>query len=426
MKTIKLLGIMLAFLCSFAIVGCDDEPKQNLFSIAVQLGGEGEVAIGQHDCEITVNGFDQYITVDLLGDFDSFRVGNSIPSWLMVTTGERRIKIAVPDIAGTPSRSGKIDFTVFKGKAQNAGSITITQNPSTSEDLRNRENRAINKYISQFRVIDAVPDIKDIQTGSDAPYYKLDVDGKVYMQVLQKGNGSVPEYGDKIYFRFDRYNLIYFLENGYLGDPFGNISDISSSATSFILNDEDSQWGSAIQMPLLLGLPLGSEVNLVVASDLGFTNEIANITPFLYKVMYLRNEQIESSPVFLTFSQAEWMTFGVISIGTHRYFNKSQSLPANFTYKENFATGFGGILLVGGVGGEPYAYDASCPNEGDASVVVSIDRNSFEAVCPKCNSHFEVINGTGVSVSGHAYEKHYALKHYKSIKNSDGGYTITY
>ena len=426
MKTIKLLGIMLAFLCSFAIVGCDDEPKQNLFSIAVQLGGEGEVAIGQHDCEITVNGFDQYITVDLLGDFDSFRVGNSIPSWLTVTTGERRIKIAVPDIAGTPSRSGKIDFTVFKGKAQNAGSITITQNPSTSEDLRNRENRAINKYISQFRVIDAVPDIKDIQTGSDAPYYKLDVDGKVYMQVLQKGNGSVPEYGDKIYFRFDRYNLIYFLENGYLGDPFGNISDISSSATSFILNDEDSQWGSAIQMPLLLGLPLGSEVNLVVASDLGFTNEIANITPFLYKVMYLRNEQIESSPVFLTFSQAEWMTFGVISIGTHRYFNKSQSLPANFTYKENFATGFGGILLVGGVGGEPYAYDASCPNEGDASVVVSIDRNSFEAVCPKCNSHFEVINGTGVSVSGHAYEKHYALKHYKSIKNSDGGYTITY
>lgn len=426
MKTIKLLGIMLAFLCSFAIVGCDDEPKQNLFSIAVQLGGEGEVAIGQHDCEITVNGFDQYITVDLLGDFDSFRVGNSIPSWLMVTTGERRIKIAVPDIAGTPSRSGKIDFTVFKGKAQNAGSITITQNPSTSEDLRNRENRAINKYISQFRVIDAVPDIKDIQTGSDAPYYKLDVDGKVYMQVLQKGNGSVPEYGDKIYFRFDRYNLIYFLENGYLGDPFGNISDISSSATSFILNDEDSQWGSAIQMPLLLGLPLGSEVNLVVASDLGFTNEIANITPFLYKVMYLRNEQIESSPVFLTFSQAEWMTFGVISIGTHRYFNKSQFLPANFTYKENFATGFGGILLVGGVGGEPYAYDASCPNEGDASVVVSIDRNSFEAVCPKCNSHFEVINGTGVSVSGHAYEKHYALKHYKSIKNSDGGYTITY
>lgn len=81
---------------------------------------------------------------------------------------------------------------------------------------------------------------------------------------------------------------------------------------------------------------------------------------------------------------------------------------------------------MGGVGGEPYAYDASCPNEGDASVVVSIDRNSFEAVCPKCISHFEVINGTGVSVSGHAYEKHYALKHYKSIKNSDGGYTITY
>lgn len=422
MKLIKYL----IFLLPFFFVACgDDEPEQNLFSIAVQLGGEGEIAIGQHDCEITINGYGQYITVDLLGDFDSFRVGNSIPSWLMVTTGEHRIKIAVPDIAGTPTRSCKIDFTVFKGKAQNTGSITITQNPITSEDLRNRENRAIKKYISQFRVIDAVPDVKDIQTGSDAPYYKLDVDGKIYMQVLKIGNGSVPKYGDKIYFRFDRYNLIYFLEHGHLGDPSGNISDISLSATSFILNDVDSQWGSAIQMPMLLGLPLGSEVYLVVASDLGFTNEIANITPFLYKVMYLRDEQIEPSPVYLTFSQAEWMKFGVISIGTNRYFNKSQSLPANFTYKENFATGFGGILLVGGVGGEPYAYDVSCPNEGDASVVVSVDRNSFEAVCPKCKSHYEVINGTGVSVSGPASEKHYVLKRYKSIKNADGGYTIT-
>lgn len=422
MKLIKYL----IFLLPFFFVACgDDEPEQNLFSIAVQLGGEGEIAIGQHDCEITINGYGQYITVDLLGDFDSFRVGNSIPSWLMVTTGEHRIKIAVPDIAGTPTRSCKIDFTVFKGKAQNTGSITITQNPITSEDLRNRENRAIKKYISQFRVIDAVPDVKDIQTGSDAPYYELDVDGKIYMQVLKIGNGSVPEYGDKIYFRFDRYNLIYFLEHGHLGDPSGNISDISLSATSFILNDVDSQWGSAIQMPMLLGLPLGSEVYLVVASDLGFTNEIANITPFLYKVMYLRDEQIEPSPVYLTFSQAEWMKFGVISIGTNRYFNKSQSLPANFTYKENFATGFGGILLVGGVGGEPYAYDASCPNEGDASVVVSVDRNTFEAVCSKCKSHYEVINGTGVSVSGPPSEKHYVLKRYKSIKNADGGYTIT-
>lgn len=113
MKQIKYL----IFLLPFFFVACgDDEPEQNLFSIAVQLGGEGEVAIGQHDCEITVNGFGQYVTVDLLGDFDSFSVSNSIPSWLMVTTGERRIKIAVPDMAGTPSRSGKIDFRLIGQK----------------------------------------------------------------------------------------------------------------------------------------------------------------------------------------------------------------------------------------------------------------------------------------------------------------------
>lgn len=124
MKLIKYLFFLLPFI--FTACG-DDEPEQNLFSIAVQLGGEGEIAIGQHDCEITVDGYGQYVTVDLLGDFDSFRVGNSIPSWLMVTTGERRIKIEVPNIAGTPTRSGKIEFTVYKGKTRNTGSITITQ-----------------------------------------------------------------------------------------------------------------------------------------------------------------------------------------------------------------------------------------------------------------------------------------------------------
>lgn len=421
----KLIKYLLFLLPLFTVACGDVEPNQDLFTIAVQLSDEGEIAMGKHDCEITINGFSQYITVDLIGDFDSFQINSSIPSWLVITTGERCIKIAVPDLAGTAGRSGKIEFTIFKDNAQNSGAITITQNTITSEDLRNREKRAIKKYISQFRVIEDIPDIMDIQTGSDAPYYKLDVDGNIYMQVLQKGNGVVPEYGDRIYFCFERYNLIFFLENGYLGDPSGNISEISPSATSFILNDEYSLYGSAIQIPMLMGLPLGSEANLVVGSYLGVSNEIANIIPFLYRIVYLRDEQIEPSPAYLAFSQEEWRTFGVISIGTNNYFNKKQSLPTNFIYKENFATGFGGILLVGGVGGEPYAFDASCPNEGDASVVISLDRNSFEAICPKCNSHYEVINGTGVSVSGPACEKHYALKQYKSIKNADGGYTIT-
>ena len=119
------------------------------------------------------------------------------------------------------------------------------------------------------------------------------------------------------------------------------------------------------------------------------------------------------------------MSYGVISIGAHRYFNKEKALPATFPYKENFATGFGGVLLIAGVGGEPYAFDASCPVEGSASVVVDIERGSFEAVCPKCHSHFEVINGTGVPLSGTASEKGFCLKKYRAIKNADGGYSIS-
>ena len=45
MKTIKLLGIMLAFLCSFAIVGCDDDvdyPDTKLIKGQWQLVEDGD------------------------------------------------------------------------------------------------------------------------------------------------------------------------------------------------------------------------------------------------------------------------------------------------------------------------------------------------------------------------------------------------
>ena len=45
MKTIKLLGIMLAFLCSFAIVGCDDDvnyPNSKLIKGQWQLVEDGD------------------------------------------------------------------------------------------------------------------------------------------------------------------------------------------------------------------------------------------------------------------------------------------------------------------------------------------------------------------------------------------------
>ena len=234
------------------LVACkDDEPEQNLFSIAVQLSGEGTLGIGQHDCEITIDGYGQYITVDLLGDFDSFRVGNSIPSWLMVTTGERRIKIAVPDIAGTETRSGKIDFIVYKGNAQNSGSISITQKGLTYEDMLKHENKAIKKFLENVTVINEVPAENAFEVGSDAPFYKLAETG-VYMQVISKGTEFF-NVSERVYFRFERWNLLTYLNTGKLGNSEGNMNDMSFGITYFTFGGNDvttKQWGDGIQLAI--------------------------------------------------------------------------------------------------------------------------------------------------------------------------------
>lgn len=70
------------------------------------------------------------------------------------------------------------------------------------------------------------------------------------------------------------------------------MNSLTSSPTSFELGSDKpstTQWGTAIQMPMLLGLPIDSEVNLVVASEAGFTAEISSVMPFLYNIRYYKS-----------------------------------------------------------------------------------------------------------------------------------------
>ncbi len=147
------------------------------------------------------------------------------------------------------------------------------------------------KYLSKFDVIDQLPAIGDIQVGSVAPFYKLNPEGTVYMQVVRMGAGPAATADEQIYFRFLRYNLLYYLENGVLPNSQGNGNSLTQDVTYFELgSDKPStlQWGAAIQMPMLLGLPDDSEVNLVAASEAGFAGETNSVTPFLYNIRYYR------------------------------------------------------------------------------------------------------------------------------------------
>lgn len=120
------------------------------------------------------------------------------------------------------------------------------------------------------------------------------------MQVVNPGSkDNMVEDDQQIYFRFKRYNLLTFQTSKYAtiaeavseGALYaeGNADNLAYGATWFRYGDLSSsttaQYGSAIQLPLGY-FGIDCEVNLVVKSQLGFTNEIANVIPYLYNVRY--------------------------------------------------------------------------------------------------------------------------------------------
>lgn len=125
----KILLTTITVVICLIISGCSsDEPdhEADLFSLAVQLEGEGELAMGIHDCEIIVPGNQQYISIDIIGDYDYFRV-TAVPDIGMVTSGDKRIKILLTNNLGETSRTGTLEFTVYKGKSWNKGTVTVIQ-----------------------------------------------------------------------------------------------------------------------------------------------------------------------------------------------------------------------------------------------------------------------------------------------------------
>ena len=129
----------------------------------------------------------------------------------------------------------------------------------------------------------------------------------------------------------------------------------------------------------------------------------------------------------------EWDTYGVAGFGSHRYFilnGNGISQPQGFPYKSGSATGFGGVLLIEGmdpfsaITAVPLAYDLACPVERQADIRVTVDTETYVAVCKECNSTFDVTMRMGAAISGIAAQYKYNLKAYNCIPSGSGGYNI--
>lgn len=169
------------------------------------------------------------------------------------------------------------------------------ENGRSYADLLNDESKYVNKFLVNHKVVGSVPADSVFEVGVDAPYYQLDEDGNIYMQVLVMGTGAKVKKGQRVYFRFERYNLSYYSGPDFDWNNYGegNATDLTQADAFFVYDDftlpSSSSWGSGIQMPLAY-LPYGSEVNIVIKSQYGITDETSQVQPYLYNVRYFPSQ----------------------------------------------------------------------------------------------------------------------------------------
>jgi hypothetical protein len=174
-------------------------------------------------------------------------------------------------------------------------SVTSCSDSTSYAELLTDESHYINNYLADQRVTNTIPTDStfNFEVGEDAPYYRMDEDGNVYMQVVKAGTRTSDNYAQNnevIYFRFTRYDLSSY-EDSTLPDGEGNETDTSLLNAWFRMNnftlESSYQWGSGIQLPLSY-LPIDCEVNLVIKSQYGWYSETSYVTPYLYHVRYYR------------------------------------------------------------------------------------------------------------------------------------------
>ena len=172
--------------------------------------------------------------------------------------------------------------------------ITSCKDNESYADLLNKERQATNAYLATCRVVNEIPSDTIFETGTDAPFYRIDPEGNVYMQVI-KATSRITDKAkssEKIYFRYMRYNLEYWYTYGIMKGE-GNENDMKYASTYFLYGNfslsSSSQWGYGIQMPLSF-IGVESEVNLIIKSQFGTMSEISGVQPYLYHVRYFRNQ----------------------------------------------------------------------------------------------------------------------------------------
>lgn len=189
--------------------------------------------------------------------------------------------------------------TILTGSAAVIASVMMQScdDGKSYAEMLTDENKAVNLFLVDQRVVGSVPADSIFQVGNQAPYYQLDEEGNIFMKVLALGEEGNVEEGQQVIFRFRRTNLMYYYPGANIEnlDWEGNNDNPVSNISSFRYGDytlpSSAQWGSAIQLPLSFKqIQLGSRVMLVIKSQYGWSDEITYVQPYLYEISYNRRE----------------------------------------------------------------------------------------------------------------------------------------
>ena len=178
--------------------------------------------------------------------------------------------------------------------------ISSCSKTQSYSDLLKNEQKCSNWFLAQQKVCNEIPSDSAFLEGPDAPFYKMDDDGYIYMQVLKaepRGEREIPDNGATVYFTYSRYNIDTMYKNNTLDieatesnqDNFIN----SVGNTYFIFGNysvsASATFGSGIQLPLSY-LGYNSEVNILLKSYYGFSVDNTTCIPYLVNIRYFKAE----------------------------------------------------------------------------------------------------------------------------------------
>ena len=178
-----------------------------------------------------------------------------------------------------------------------AATLSSCNNGQSYSELLREEEHAVNAFLATQRVENNLPaDSISFETGENAPFYRLDEEGYLYMQVIRIGEPvERPEAGDLVYFRYTRENLKYrYLGyDRYTGGNQNTLLNDKNVSSSFVYKnrylESTTSWGEGIQWPMKF-FGYDSEVNLVLSSYYGFTDDMTYCNPYLINIKYFKPE----------------------------------------------------------------------------------------------------------------------------------------